>query len=198
MSIVRLIFALSVASTASGQPAPPSPDLERVVGAYRMADGGLVRVLLLRSGLVVDDGGGPRRGLQPTSSGDFETRDAKARTQLSFAGPRDRATSIVLRADAPARVGQRVDVPEETLRPYVGVYPFSEALAMHVTLENGRLIVQATGASRHPLFPESATRFFVQDYATEDVAGLEFGRTADGRAFVVVRQNGSEGTVYRR
>lgn len=195
MSNVVAVLTLLAASSATWQPAAPRPELERAVGAYQMADGGLVRVLLLRGGLVVDDGSAPRRGLDRRSSGDFETTD---HTHLTFSGPQDRATAIVLRTSGATRTGRRVDVREETLQLYVGVYPLSNDLAMHVSLEGGGLIVQATGASRHPLFPESATRFFVQDYATDDVAGLEFGRAADGRAFVIVRQAGTEQTLYRR
>lgn len=68
---------------------------------------------------------------------------------------------------------------------------------MDVTLEGARLIAQATGASKHPLFPESATKFFVQDYQAEDVAQLEFGHGTDG-AFVIFRQSGFEQRVLRR
>lgn len=198
MANVAMIGALLAALSATSQPAAPDPELERVVGAYAMADGGLVRVLLLRGGLVMEDGNAPRRGLDRSPSGDFETRESADRTRLTFSGPKDRATAVVLRTRSAATSGQRVAVGEDTLRLYVGIYPFSDALAMHVTLEGGRLIIQATGASRHPIFPESSARFFVQDYATDDVASLEFGRAADGRAFVIVRQAGTEQTVYRR
>ncbi len=198
MPNVAVVVALLLASTAHGQPVPADPDLERVVGAYRMADGEIVRVLLLRAGLVVEEGTGPRRNLRRLPTGAFETREGTRRTEVDFSGPPDRATTITFRTSAADRTGQRIEVPENTVRPYVGVYPLSDALAMHVTLEAGRLIVQATGASRHPLFPESATRFFVQDYSSDDVAGLEFGRAADGRAFVIVRQAGAEQTLYRR
>jgi hypothetical protein len=193
--IVLLLAALA----AWVQPVPPSPDLERVVGAYRLADGQLIRVLLLREGLVFDHGRGPNRRLQPTANGAFESADGQSLETLVFSGHAASAAMILtLETPVPARVGRRVEVPEDTLRSYAGVYPLSDALAMHVTLEGGRLIVQATGASRHPLFPESPTRFFVQDYGTDDVAGLEFGRAPDGRAFVVMRQAGAEQTVYRR
>jgi hypothetical protein len=190
--------AAVVAAVALVQVARPGAELERVVGAYRMGDGALVRVLLLSGGLVVQDGGGPRLEVKATPSGRFEARDRTGAIELVFAGPRLRPATIELRTKAGARSGQRVEVPNATLVLYVGVYPLSDDLAMHVTLEGGRLVVQATGASRHPLFPESATRFFVQDYATDDLAELEFGRAADGRAFVIMRQAGAERTVHRR
>lgn len=194
-SSVLLIAAL----TLWVQPAPPPPELERVVGSYRTEDGQLVRVLLLRGGLVFDSGDGPQRRLRLTPSGAFASiGDQDAATLVFSGGTPSAAQTLTLDRPAPARTARRVERAEEALRAYVGVYPLSDALAMHVTLEGGRLIVQATGASRHPLFPESSTRFFVQDYATDDVAGLEFGRAADGRAFVMIRQAGVEQRVFRR
>lgn len=181
------------------QPVFPTPELERVVGSYRLDDGQLIRVLLLRGGLVFDSGRGPQRQLRLTPTGAFASiGDQDPATLVFSGGTPSAAQTLTLDRPAPARTARRVEVAVEALRAYVGVYPLSDALAMHVTLEGGRLIAQATGASRHPLFPESDTRFFVQDYATDDVAGLEFGRAPDGRAFVMIRQAGVEQRVFRR
>ena len=48
------------------------------------------------------------------------------------------------------------------LETYVGSYEIVPQFVMTVTLENGKLMVQATGQPKLEMFPESATKFFLK------------------------------------
>lgn len=199
MSIRVFVGALLVAFTAAGaagQEAPRPSALEKFVGAYQLQDGTIARVMLRGDALVAESGLGASARLKAVSSDVFEGEGAD-RLRLEFLRGSGPELRVRVHQQTGTREGQRVEVPATTLARYVGRYPLSAELAMEVTLEGARLIAQATGASRHPLFPESATKFFVQDYQAEDVAELEFGNAADG-AFVIFRQSGFERRVLRR
>jgi hypothetical protein len=186
--------ALNLVVVSAQTPPGQASELETYIGAYELEGGGIARIMLRGPGLVAEIGMARPARLKVTSEGAFEaegvdpyrvTFDA-ARTRLQIAW----ATS--------SQAGRRIMVPANSLGRYAGTYPLSDTLAMVLTLEGGRLIAQATGASRHPLFPESTTLFFVQDSESDDVAHLEFGAEPDGKAFVVFRQKGSEQKVYRK
>ena len=53
-----------------------------------------------------------------------------------------------------------IKVDEKTLATYVGTYALGPNFDVQVTLENGRLMAQATGQSKFPLYAETETRFF--------------------------------------
>jgi D-alanyl-D-alanine-carboxypeptidase/D-alanyl-D-alanine-endopeptidase len=59
-----------------------------------------------------------------------------------------------------------IDVPAEMLAHYVGEYQFlrdfQHTVTLRVTLENGGLMVQATGRDKVPIFAESETKFFAR------------------------------------
>lgn len=190
-----LLVALAASGAGSQEPPRPNP-LEAFVGAYQLQDGTLARIMLRGAGLVAESGLGPKARLKAVSSDVFEGEGAE-RLRLEFLGGSGSDLRVRVHQHSSIHEGQRITVPATVLASYVGRYPLSAELAMEVTLEGTRLIAQATGASKHPLVPESATKFFVQDYQAEDIAQLEFGHAADG-AFVIFRQNGFEQRVLRR
>ena len=186
--------ALKPVVVSAQSPASHVSELETYIGAYQLEGTGIARIMLRGTGLVAEIGAARPARLKATSQGVFEAEGVEpyrvtfdtARMHLQVA----RATS--------SQTGRRILVTPDVLGRYAGAYPLSDTLAMVVTLEGGRLIAQATGASRHPLFPESTTRFFVQDSASTDVAHLEFGADPDGKAFVVFRQMDAAQKVYRK
>lgn len=56
------------------------------------------------------------------------------------------------------RVAIKLD--PKTLEPYAGNYALSPNFTLTVTVENGSLMVQATGQAKHPVFAESKHDFF--------------------------------------
>lgn len=185
--------AVNSAVVSAQTPTNPS-ELEKYIGAYELESGTVARIMLRATGLVAEIGAARTVRLKSTSQGVFEAESGDPyRVTFDAAG-----SQLQIARAASSQSGRRIVVPSDVLGRYAGTYPLSDTLAMVLTLEGGGLIAQATGASRHPLFPESTTRFFVQDSASADVAHLEFGADPDGSAFVVFRQMGGEQKVYRK
>lgn len=76
---------------------------------------------------------------------------------------------------------------------YAGTYRFSPAVSIVVTVENGRLMAQATGQPKTELFPENATTFF--DTTDSPGARTVFERDASGA--VVAQVFRSQGQKVR-
>ncbi|MCW5936711.1 MAG: serine hydrolase [Fimbriimonadaceae bacterium] len=85
---------------------------------------------------------------------------------------------------------KEIEVPAADLEKYVGTYRVGSGIVLDVTLEGGRLMVQATGQAKFPVFPMSATRFFWKVVKAE----IEF--KADGSSATLF-QNGQE-IVFNR
>lgn len=82
---------------------------------------------------------------------------------------------------------KEISLPTETLQRYVGQYELRPGFILTVTLEDGKLMTQATGQPKIPVFAETDRRFFpkVMD------ATLEFEVNAAGEVTaVVLDQNG--------
>jgi serine-type D-Ala-D-Ala carboxypeptidase/endopeptidase len=80
-----------------------------------------------------------------------------------------------------------VAVPLATLKSYEGTYALTPQFALSVTVENGKLMVQATGQQKLEVFAESPTKFF---YKVVD-AQLTFEPGQNGKAeSVTLHQNG--------
>ncbi len=85
----------------------------------------------------------------------------------------------------PRRPRKEVEVKPETLATYAGTYALFSDFKLTVTVEDGRLMVQATGQEKLPVFAESETDFF---YKVVD-ARITFEK--DGKR-LTLHQNGHE------
>jgi CubicO group peptidase (beta-lactamase class C family) len=90
---------------------------------------------------------------------------------------------------APARLPKEVAVDPERLERYVGYYQLTPEFGLEVSLEDGQLMVQATGQERFPVYPSAPFEFF---YKVVD-AQLSFvaGDSGDIER-VVLHQNGND------
>lgn len=80
-----------------------------------------------------------------------------------------------------------VTLEAKKLETLVGVYELAPTFSITVTVEDGRLMAQATGQDRFEIFPESDTQFF---YKVID-AQITFERSPDGKATgMTLHQNG--------
>ena len=71
----------------------------------------------------------------------------------------------------------------------MGEYEFSSRFSVVVTLESGRLWVQATGQSKSPIFAESETIFFSKAI----IAEFTFAKDDDGTVTgMTLHQNGRD------
>jgi serine-type D-Ala-D-Ala carboxypeptidase/endopeptidase len=89
----------------------------------------------------------------------------------------------------PIAVRKAIKVAPETLKNYEGIYALSLLFAITMTVEDGKLMAQATGQEKAQLFPESETKFF---YKIVD-AQIEFVKGTDGKvAKLILHQNGRD------
>ena len=77
----------------------------------------------------------------------------------------------------PIAVRKTVDVDPAVLKAYEGTYALSLFFAITITVEDGKLMAQATGQQKCQLFPESETKFF---YKVVD-AQISFEKGDDGK-----------------
>jgi CubicO group peptidase (beta-lactamase class C family) len=89
----------------------------------------------------------------------------------------------------PRKFKKEVAVKPDVLAQYAGTYALFGEFKLVVTVEDGRLMVQATGQQKLPVFAQSETEFF---YKVVD-ARITFERDADGKATrLVLHQNGQD------
>lgn len=104
-------------------------------------------------------------------------------TQVALGEP------VTLASERPA-----VEVPEATLKDYIGVYELGPRFTNSIRLIDGGLTTQISGQSSIPLFAESDSKFFLK---VADVQ-LEFMRDADGRVtHLIQHHNGRKQVVPR-
>jgi CubicO group peptidase (beta-lactamase class C family) len=82
-----------------------------------------------------------------------------------------------------------VQVDPKILAQYVGTFELQKGFDLVVTLENGKLITQATGQGKIPLYAETETKFF----PTVIPAEIEFVKDDQGKVtYLVLHQNGQD------
>ncbi len=96
--------------------------------------------------------------------------DASGRITRVQLRPRVGMIEEAKRTEEAVTVRKEVPVSPAILERYVGVYELAPTFKLAVTLEEGRLMTQATGQPKVQVFPESETKFFLK--ATD--AQIEF------------------------
>jgi CubicO group peptidase (beta-lactamase class C family) len=89
----------------------------------------------------------------------------------------------------PIAIRKAVEVDQAVLEKYVGKYSILPWFGITVTLEDGKLMAQATWQEKFQIFPESPTKFF---YKVVD-AQITFVEEDDGKVKkLVLRQHGRD------
>ncbi len=91
-------------------------------------------------------------------------------------------------------VNDEISVAPEVLQQYVGVYALAPTFDIAVTLENGKLMTQATGQDKFEIFAKSPTRFFLKVVPAE----VEFVKNAAGKFDSIILYQGGRETVARK
>jgi serine-type D-Ala-D-Ala carboxypeptidase/endopeptidase len=101
--------------------------------------------------------------------------------------------------------GQKVEAPKrlavakvdsELLKAYEGVYRITPQFAITVTLEDGKLMVQATDQQKLQVFPESKTKFFLK---VVDAQITFDSAEDDGKvSYLILHQNGANQVAMRQ
>lgn len=88
-----------------------------------------------------------------------------------------------------------IEVDPKILAQYVGTFELQKGLDLVVTLENGKLITQATGQPKFALYAESETKFFPIEFPAE----IEFVKDEQGKiSSVVLHQGGHDMKAPRK
>ena len=165
--------------------------LTSYVGAYEMAPGEIVKILLRGDRFVGVDPTGTPADLVAESQNTFVVLGDDVK--IGFVKDASGAVAhLVIIAPSAKAKAVRIRVPRETLSGFIGVYPLSFGGDLTITLEGDQLMAQLTGEPKYPLFPSSPTRFFVQDDTTQ----VEFGMTP--APYLIVRQSGGEEKAIRK
>ena len=88
----------------------------------------------------------------------------------------------------PIGVRKTVKVAPEVLKSYEGTYALSLFFAITVTVEDGKLMAQATGQQKCQIFPESETEFF---YKVVD-AQITFVKDKNGKVEKLILHQGGQ------
>jgi hypothetical protein len=82
-----------------------------------------------------------------------------------------------------------VQVEPKILAQYVGTLELQKGFDLVVTVENGRLMTQATGQGKIPIYAESETKFFPTVISAE----IEFFKDDQGKVtYLILNQNGHD------
>lgn len=88
---------------------------------------------------------------------------------------------------APSKPRKQVDVDLAVLESYAGVYMLTPQFALTVTVEDGKLMVQATGQDKFQVFAESKTKFFYKVVEAQ----ISFVPDQDGKiSHLILHQGG--------
>jgi CubicO group peptidase (beta-lactamase class C family) len=87
---------------------------------------------------------------------------------------------------------QEIKLSEETLKKYVGTYEItSPPISAEVTIENGKLVIQASGGQKLELLPYQENHFFI--IVQDDEAEIEFGIDESGKIDkIIIYQEGQK------
>jgi len=176
--------------------------LEQYVGTYQMAPGIKMMITLDGGRLLTQLSGQGKRPLFATSETNFFLKTPDA--QLDF-GKDDKGPFVVLHQAGRDMKGPRtsdhvverkeIAVLPKILEQYVGTYELRPGFDMAITLEDGKLISQATGQGKIPLFAESETKFFPKVIDAE----IEFVKDDKGTVtHMVLRQGPGEMKASRK
>jgi CubicO group peptidase (beta-lactamase class C family) len=95
----------------------------------------------------------------------------------------------------PPRKRKEIELEPEVLTPYAGYFSLTPEFGLTVSVEDGKLMVQATGQAKFPVFAESKTEFF---YRVVD-AQITFVPDREGRVNeLILHQNGLDMKATRQ
>jgi CubicO group peptidase (beta-lactamase class C family) len=191
-----------LAAMAIGKPYPDMDDvislkaseMEKFTGVYDFGDDVLREFTLEGDQLYSQRENSTKFKLFPISKTKFFYENALSQIEFSTDGneavfsTKD-SESNGRRTDKKLPVNEEVDVVPDILENYVGTYNLAPGFDIVMTLEDGKLMTQATGQGKFQLFAKSETRFFLKVVPAE----VEFVANDNGEYNkMILYQNGQE------
>jgi len=170
-------ISTKMAAIAIGKPYPGQEDiisieddnLKKLVGIYDFADSSSRIITLEESQLYSQRIGGEKFKLFPTNENMFYFENSFATIQFKESGNKIEAifTNRInkiggIKTERPIPVHTEIHLGEEILKKYIGVYELAPNFDITITLEDGKLMSQATGQDKFEIFAESQTKFFLK------------------------------------
>jgi hypothetical protein len=197
---------LGFALLGSEMPKPASNAVQNAAeypGRYPLSAAFAIDITETGGAIFCQATGQPRFALRPGGKDRFSIVGVPA--EISFTRDADgRVVALVLhqngldqrapRKDLPpprkeAPPPKEIELPAETLGEYRGSYPIVPNFVLTVSVEGGRLFVQATGQAKFPVFATARDEFF---YKVVD-AQISFQRDEAGKVTgLVLHQNGRD------
>jgi hypothetical protein len=170
--ILSLILFSGLSSAQGQEEISVSPQvLEQYVGVYELAPTFKISVTVEGNQLMAQASGQPKLPLYASSETKFFYKVVNAQIEF-FKDAAGTVTHLVLyqnnqKMKAPrisSAVAERKEITlsPETLAQYAGAYEVQPGLDLVVTVEDGKLMTQATGQAKVQAFPESERKFFLK------------------------------------
>lgn len=144
-------------------------DLKKLVGIYDFTDGTSRLITIENNQLYSQLTGGSRFKIFPFKKNTFffdnsfasiQFKETEGQVEASFTNRINRTTGIKTAKPIPVR--KEIQLRTEIMEKYVGVYEIAPNFEISVTLEDGKLMTQATGQGKFEIFAESQTKFFLK------------------------------------
>lgn len=172
--------------------------MKQYIGSYEISKGD-ERQIMLEDGQLMSQRRGAQMLMKPYAKDKFMLenslvtfefiRDDKGKVIEMVAHQQTGAKDVAKRVSEQPKVKKVVEISEDLLRKYVGLYELAPNFALDITLEEGQLYLQATGQQRFPIFAESEEKFFLKVVD----ARVEFFNNEEGDYNkLVLYQNGME------
>ncbi len=195
-------LSTKLAAMAVGKPFPDMDDvvkvkpadLEKYLGVYEFEDGALREFTLEDGQLYSQRENSNKFKVFPFEKNKFFYEGTFSQIEFSDDGSTatfiNRANKFTgKKTDKELPTNVEISLDEDILKRYAGTYNLAPNFDIVMTVEDGKLMTQATGQGKFELFAKSETRFFLKVVAAE----VEFIEGADGKYdSMILYQNGQE------
>jgi len=170
--------------------------LKEYLGTYYMSRDFVLEVTLGKKHLLVKASGQDAFPVYPSKEDSFFYKIVQA--QISFERKEGKVIGLVLHQNGahmkalkdklpPPPEYQEIELSKEILKNFIGRYQLNASFAITITVEGSRLLAQATGQKKVPIYPMSENKFF---YKIVD-AQISFNKNKKGKVTgLILHQNG--------
>lgn len=143
--------------------------LQKLIGVYDFADSTTRIITLEDNQLYSQRAGSNKFKIFPTKKNTFSFENSFATIQFKENGNKMEVifTNRInqtkgVKTDKPIPVHNEIQLNSDVLKRYIGVYEINPNFNITITLEDSKLMSQATGQGKFEIFPESQTKFFLK------------------------------------
>lgn len=165
-------------------------EMKKWVGAYQFED--VVRFITYDQGVLYStrEGGRPMQ-LEPLSNNEFRFKNSLTTYQFSANNGQKQVlyTDRILKKigvetdKKPVVERAAIDLAEDILIKYIGVYELQPSFQIKVEIQNGSLFALASGQPPVQLHAETKNSFFIKEIAAQVVFNLNADETVTGLTF---------------